>query len=262
MIARWFHVNRLVRPLWPLMLLFQLTWISFVPKYADAAISCICTSDSCNPDKICEDNYRIGSVCDTEKQICTNPFAGGCLRAMLNDNDVSKGAAQKWDQLRTCNSDDPPHASELGLCVQSEFKYSEVRIHHGNWESSMLYAWVIQIFLSEVLSVPVTVGLETNKTGASSFYNLENTFSYSSSAYPFEALKEAKRVGDCRKTDQECCHVFPEGTVDLVLYSCSLLLQVLSVSLTLFMLSINTKIKSHPLSSVEWTERSMVGVTS
>jgi hypothetical protein len=63
--------------------------------------------------------------------------------------------------------------------TSSDFEYPQIRIHNGNWESSIFFAWVLQIILMEVLHVPATVGLTTNATAISSFYSLDNTLEYS-----------------------------------------------------------------------------------
>jgi hypothetical protein len=90
------------------------------------------------------------------------------------------------------------------------FNYTEIRIHHSNWESSIFYAWLLQILLSERLGVPVTIGMGPD-TSLNSFYSEQNTLQYSPVVYPFEALEEANRVGgDCKLSDKECVHVFPE----------------------------------------------------
>ena len=86
--------------------------------------------------------------------------------------------------------------------------------YQGNWESSIFLSWIMQILLSEVVEVPTTVGLgggnEPYSTRGGSFYNVENTLPYSSSAYPWNALGEATLVGDCRLSTNECTHVLPE----------------------------------------------------
>lgn len=179
--------------------------LEYPTSRVEGSISCACSADAsfCNADAYCATNYREGSICDPEKHICTNPLSEGCLQRLLGDDEN-----KRW-KTRTCNSNDPKGASDLGLCLQSEFNYTEVRIHHSNWESSIFYAWILQIILSEVLGVPVTIGL-TADSSAASFYNVDNTFDYSPSAYPWEALDEANRVGDCLESDLPCAHVFPE----------------------------------------------------
>ena len=162
---------------------------------AHAATSC---QDAPSPDRLCSDVVGSGSVC-TAEGICSNIYATGCLSNKL-------GVTQK----RACNSDDPPGAEAMGHCERSRFNYTEVRIHQGNWESSIFYSWALQIMLSERLQVPVTIGLGPDTAG-NSFYDTEQRFSYSSVAYSYEAMEEANRLnGDCTKSDKECFHVMPE----------------------------------------------------
>ena len=71
----------------------------------------------------------------------------------------------------------------------------------------------MQILLMEVVQVPVTVGLTLDSTKGSSFYNEESTLPYSAAGYPWDALEEANRIGDCRNAFNEtrqCIHVMPE----------------------------------------------------
>jgi hypothetical protein len=173
------------------------------------------TSDAalaCNSNAFCEERLRPGSVCLDESKTCSNPYQRGCLATRLpddvrfqnrvcnsNDNNTTVGVADGNDQDAT-----------PGLCQQPDyFVYDEIRIHNGNWESSIFLSWIMQIVLMEIVHVPVTIGLGPD-TSAGSFYNERNTLEYSTTAYPFEAIKEATRVGDCRQSSSECTHVLPE----------------------------------------------------
>ena len=168
--------------------------------YPVQALSCAETTVFGSPELYCKQMLGPTSTCLKDSKVCSNPYASGCLRSKLGD------AYNK----RVCNSDDDPEASTRGDCLESRFNYTEIRVHNSNWESSMFLAWIYQILLSERLQVPVTVGLGPN-TIAGSFYNIENTLEYSPVAYPFDALKVADEVGDCRlETNRSCVHVLPE----------------------------------------------------
>jgi hypothetical protein len=109
---------------------------------------------------------------------------------------------------RICNSDD---AGDTSYCQEAALNYTEVRIHNSNWESSIFFSWILQIWLSERLGVPVTVGLNAENAPLTSFYNQDMaSLQYSPEAYPFDALKEANSVEDCRLSDKDCAHVMPE----------------------------------------------------
>ena len=213
----------------------------------DAAVSCDCSIENgddilcvSDPDDYCEWKNRKGSYCHPETKTCTNPFANGCLKAMLDaDNFVGDDAAGsfRWKLGRVCNSDDSNEngasngdgdasddedesddiVSELGCYLEQQFNYTEIRIHHSNWESSIFYAWILQIILSEILHVPATIGYSKDHTYDASFYNLNSNVAYSASAYPWEAIKNANEIIDCRKFEVEdgsgeefCAHVMPE----------------------------------------------------
>lgn len=162
----------------------------------------------CNWDMQCEELYTLGSKClDSGK--CSNPYAAGCL-----NNFYTRTA--KWDDIelpskRVCNSDDSSSDnSDHELCDPSPLNYTEIRVHNGDWESPMFYSWIIQIFLSEFLHVPVTIGLSED-TAKASFYNPLSEMSWSSQAYAFEHLLTANKFeGRCDLTKEPCAHVMPE----------------------------------------------------
>lgn len=160
---------------------------------------------SCENDNECEEALRIGSKC-IEGQ-CSNPFYhGGCLKSLLPE----------WDKVRVCTSDDPPEALANGYCRESPFDYMEIRILAQNWESSFFESWILQIVLSEMLDVPVT--LETGAPGFSDdFYHPSSALDYNVASADYDELVTAARVGDCRniKTDdpkryQRCAHFVTE----------------------------------------------------
>jgi ABC-type proline/glycine betaine transport system substrate-binding protein len=151
----------------------------------------------CSSDDECSSLLRDGSFC--VDGFCSNPFVQGCLKTVRDDADPSI--------LRACNSDDKKAGNTECIDFNDSFGYAEIRIHNGDWESSIFFAWIMQIVLMEVLHVPATVGLSSEVTAISSFYSPRNTLEYSSKSYGWEALRDA---GACEETSEECVHVLPE----------------------------------------------------
>ncbi|KAL7570988.1 hypothetical protein ACA910_002611 [Epithemia clementina (nom. ined.)] len=160
-------------------------------------------------------SVRCFSIFDCEQQIskvsecvdgyCTNPYhVGGCLANRLENH----------YKIRTCNSDDPPSSVEKGYCRPSTLGYMEVRVASQNWESAFFVAWVLQIVLSELLDVPVSI--ETGKADAKvDFYDINTSFEYGA-GNDWDAVRRATAVKDCRllKDSKEylsCSHVVPES---------------------------------------------------
>jgi 7 transmembrane sweet-taste receptor of 3 GCPR len=147
---------------------------------------------------------------------CSNPFHGGCLRLFGDD--------EQRRRIRVCNSDDTyfrehPWANNtieaLHDCTArpNDLRYPELRVHHANWESSVFVSWIYQIFLSEVMGVPTSVGLRTGaNTAMASFYSLENEMPFSELSYPYWGLVKANEMkdGNCSKTTEDCANVLPE----------------------------------------------------
>lgn len=183
---------------------------------------------SCETDVECQEFYGIDeTVCLQETGKCSNPFKNGCLasefgrRVMTNKygegNVVFSMGGQNFTtddisrRLRTCNSDDGPDSTN---CLPSPLGYQELRINQGTWESSLIYAWIYQIALMELLEVPITIGIHKNFTQGGSFYNPDNTLTLSRLGYPYSAMSNAEKYnGDCTladEKDEECTHVMPE----------------------------------------------------
>jgi hypothetical protein len=189
-----------------LLLILVIMSINIRPTYA---------AISCTSDEYCQTTLgRDGSFC--RNGMCSNPFVNGCLSTMLGESSPSSSSAptatadlysSRHRYHRICNSDDDNNDDDSSSSTNTTttscrrpfddmivdvdgdvFQYPEVRIHNGDWESSIFYAWIMQIVLMEVLEVPATVGLTTSTTAASSFYSPTNTIEYSSSSYPFDAL--------------------------------------------------------------------------
>ena len=137
----------------------------------------------------------------------TNPYQRrGCL-ALQGTNKHLRTVR------RLCNSDDKTGSGseEDSLdCIKSQFSYPEIRIHHGDWETSILQAWILQIVLMELAQAPATVGLTTDNTAISSFYSPQTDMIFSNATYPYPALAVGNRYDDCRATPLPCAHVFPE----------------------------------------------------
>ena len=163
----------------------------------------VAPSMPCTTHDECEGAYRKGSEC--VDSLCSNPFSkGGCLYNMK----------EGWNKLRVCHSEDSPDAVEKGYCREAENDYMEIRIMSQNWESVFFETWILQIILSEILDVPVTI--ETGTPDAKlNFYDEDLPFDYGS-ANDWDALRLSNEIGDCRKADkssenyQSCAHLVPE----------------------------------------------------
>jgi hypothetical protein len=158
----------------------------------------------CTATPSCVEAFQEGSEC--VDGYCTNPFhGGGCLAKMLPG----------WTKLRVCHSEDPPEAAVLGHCRPGALGYAEVRIIALNWESSFFTAWIMQILLSEVLDVPVSI--EAGAEGlVDDFYHLQNQLDYGPSEMEVLGLEAASKYLDCRTVPKStttytpCGHVSPE----------------------------------------------------
>jgi len=209
-----------------IILLFALlVAILLLSNGAVAAMSCSDTPE-------CESKLRPGSTC-TSKGFCTNPLIHGCLHHELQygsylDTDINK--TQKIELLkslvqdvRICNSDDASHFLDKGICKMKDaiFNYTELRIAPNNWESPIFIAWVIQIILSEILGVPVSIESgskeKTEQRKFLNFYDLDNSFFFPPEPNAFSYLQEANNHdGECiGKTEKPCAHFMPEVWVTI-----------------------------------------------
>lgn len=164
---------------------------------------------SCATDSECENSYGEGSFC-LSSGFCGNPYHSGCLNNLFPDNDQYI--------IRHCNS----HDEEIDdpKCRISDHLYPEVNIFNQDWEVSLFFSWIYQIVLSEVLNVPVRVGLgrtSANLTTKDSlqtanFYNLEtNLPSMDGPSYPWHGIRKANELGgDCSRTQDDCFHIIPD----------------------------------------------------
>lgn len=187
-----------------ILILLQLLLLFFCWKVHPSEAAIPCTSH-----EECQQTLRAESYCNKDG-FCSNPFVKGCLATLMKNNTNntigSEDGAAPSSFTRVCNTDDDTDEH----CIRSsdtDFDYPQIRIHNGNWESSIFYAWVLQIMLMEILNVPATIGLTTNTTAKSSFYSLDNTLEYSAEAYPFAALENAI---DCHLKEGPCTQVLPE----------------------------------------------------
>ena len=104
----------------PALLLVAATLLApLTVSVVDAAVPCNSTHNQC------EELLWKGSLC--RDGYCTNPFQGGCLKAMLQSDDYASDTEKDEKNnkvellrkralatLRTCNSEDPPDAVEKG----------------------------------------------------------------------------------------------------------------------------------------------------
>ncbi|CAB9504022.1 expressed unknown protein [Seminavis robusta] len=146
----------------------------------------------------------------------SNPFYSGCLHKVIPDR-----------PKRVCNSDDVrlfgfgngnDHEEYMyDFCSAPGIDYMEIRVMLANWESSVIVGWLIQIILSEYLSVPTTI--EAGSHGEiKSFYDPLSRLDFIShnnaNAVAFSAQMEN---GDCRLADktknnyQPCAHISSES---------------------------------------------------
>ena len=161
----------------------------------------------CNWDVQCEALYNAGSKCLLEEGVCSNPYIAGCLNNFYSQTNEQQSAPTSFLSKRTCNSKD----TTTDDCDPPALPYHEVRVHNSNWESGIMYAWIIQIFLSEFLGVPTTVGMNNKDTPQASFYAANMPMSYSAKGYPWEEFVTANEMGGrCDLTDKDCIHVMPE----------------------------------------------------
>lgn len=174
---------------------FWLWVISFHYPSSTLSTTSYAAGVECSTTAECERLLLPGSHCVTGQ--CTNPFEnGGCLKQMLPD----------WPHSRVCTSDDPPHFAKLGFChkPRKHFEHTEIRILAQNWETSYFSTWLLQIILTELLDVPVTI--ETGSPDVSiDFYDRFNAYGFGTSN-DWDAFRNARVVGDCRllrKDDDE-----------------------------------------------------------
>ena len=159
----------------------------------------------CNWDLQCEALYRPGSKC-LEGGVCSNPYTAGCLHNFYDHTD-QEDTAKSFLLKRTCNSNDITPEN----CEPPVLHYHEVRVHNTDWESGIVNSWIIQVFLSEFLHVPTTVGLNNEDSPQASFYAPTMQMSYSAKSDPWEELVTANEMGGrCELTDTDCVHVMPE----------------------------------------------------
>jgi ABC-type proline/glycine betaine transport system substrate-binding protein len=163
----------------------------------------------CNDTLTCERLVRPGSVCLTSPDgggsVCSNPFASGCLQNYLGTD--------QFPHKRVCSSYDDD-STPSAHCDPPPMEYQEIRILSQNWDSSLFTGWALQIFLSEVVRVPVSLE-PSDPHRISNFYDPYNRFDYGAQAYDWDALKTAHQVGDCVPISnqvpyQSCAHVMPE----------------------------------------------------
>jgi hypothetical protein len=183
---------------------------------------------SCSSNLYCQERFKRNETVCLPSGFCSNPFQQGCLKTLHKDfpshrtckshpfeqEECLKTLRKDFPSQRICNSDDLKEIANgtdsSSNCIVSEWKYPELRIHHGNWESSMFLSWIYQIMLMEVVGVPATVGLTTDDSAKASFYNPINTLEYSAEAYPWAAIGTANEFDDCTLTKEPCVHVLPE----------------------------------------------------
>ena len=83
-----------------------------------------------------------------------NPFAKGCLITVAEERGeldiLSEKLGKRFRHLeRVCNSNDAFKGRDDDDCVEEPgHQYSEIRIAPGNWDSSILLSWILQILLS------------------------------------------------------------------------------------------------------------------
>ena len=164
---------------------------------------------ACSTDLECENSYGKGSFC-LSSGVCSNPYHSGCLNNLFPDDDQYI--------IRHCNS----HDDEIDdpKCRVSKHLYPEINIYNQDWEVALFFSWIYQIVLSEVLNVPVRVGLGRTSANlttkeslqTSNFYSLETALpTMDGPSYPWHGIRKANDMGgDCSLTQDDCFHVMPD----------------------------------------------------
>ena len=212
----------------------------------------------CLTDAECEAAFMTGSKCRSldemlfpgvveddntnaspPRRYCQSPFSrGGCL-FNLQRSPNHRGS------YRVCHSEDSAATRARGDCrdgsstsssSSSLLDYAEIRVSSQNWEGAFAEAWMLQILLTEVLGVPVTIetGLLTGdgdeidyeRDASVDFYHPLAALDYGTSN-DWSSMHNAHQAGgDCqsvlhRQTQQtndeddngssrSCAHVVPE----------------------------------------------------
>ena len=179
--------------------------------------SCV-TNEDCQTKQITKGD----SIC--ENGLCTNPYEKGCLKVMgqkYGFKNMTRIKNHFFGKTRICNSGDYGEKVHLkGGCRQADwddfFHLGEIRIGNNPWETSLVFTWIFQILLTEILEVPATVenGPDYQKnTTFGSFYDREMRYFQSNykDGTAFDAILQASRVGgDCRKSNVPCAHILPD----------------------------------------------------
>ena len=168
----------------------------------------------------CQNKFQTPGVSVCENGICTNPFEQGCLKAMGEKYGPKNSTLFKraFEESRRCNSDDET-INYTKSCKIPEwekfFDYDEIRIANAEWGSAILFAWIFQIIMTEVLEVPATIENGWHSLpGTVSFYNryiVNDEFPNYGDGTHVDTLSEAYNVkGYCRETKSPCAHLLPD----------------------------------------------------
>ena len=177
----------------------------------------------CDSDKDCVTKLHTPGVATCENGRCTNPFEVGCLKAMGEAKEKKNMTRIKdvFDKIRICNSDDDSkNLSERTPCRHAEwskyFELGEVRIGNSDSKTTIIFSWIFQILLNEVLEVPATLEHGAKiANGLGSFYDPEGSViraNYGSESER-DAILRAYDIGDCRKTNLACAHILPDVSI-------------------------------------------------
>lgn len=151
------------------------------------------------------------SVAAAEEEVAAtnaNPYTSGCLYRSLPG----------WNKKRVCNSDDPAEAASAGLCREPAIPQLEIRIFSFNWDTTYFEAWLLQIVLSELLDVPVTIESGVPEVFVS-MYDREGRYDFgpTSDAIVASSFRNAAKYNqDCTLASREsdnyepCAHHYPE----------------------------------------------------
>uniref|UniRef100_A0A7S3P7Q2 G-protein coupled receptors family 3 profile domain-containing protein n=1 Tax=Amphora coffeiformis TaxID=265554 RepID=A0A7S3P7Q2_9STRA len=160
------------------------------------------SSLACHTDLECAAAWGPHSYC-TDQQTCSNPLQAGCLATRLPG----------WTRPRVCGSQDPPNAAERGLCRPSPLGYTEVRMESNNDESTLFTTWILQVLLSEMLDVPVSIETSFFEY-VTNFYDEHMRVEWGW-ANDERAVHTSSQVKDCVPLTQTlenytaCAHVIP-----------------------------------------------------